>query len=442
MTPTRLDDALFLACLGWPVFPVHTPIWEAAGLRCSCSKGFNCAAKDLGKHPRTQHGFKDATTDPATIRKWWTKWPDANIGIRTGAESGLVVLDIDPRNGGEDSLAELEAVHGKLPETVESLTGGGGSQLFFQHPGGYIKCHSYGKLLGPGIDVKADGGYVVVPGSLHKSGNRYAWEWSATPGEVALAPLPPWLLERLVSRECYRDTEVQRGPICTSASSAVSAISAGSVISAISVTPQQADEVAQLLIKHSPASGGQRRNCLWDIARGLKFNLGMGNRRAVEFRPLIRIWHDAVWPRTSRTKTADDSLDDFYEAWDDACVPLGGDLAAAAFAQARNDPIPPSALEAFTDPVRHLVAAACRRMQLMVGDTDFSLSSRQVATQLGLSGPAGHVHAHRLQRSLERPRIVRNTFRGKAGPGGKDTAARWRYIAPDLHDQLDAGGQK
>ena len=148
----------------------------------------------MGKHPRTVHGLKDATTDELRIQAWWSQWPDANVGIITGAKSGLVILDIDPRNGGDDSLAELERTHGLLPKTIESLTGGGGQHLFFQHPGGSIKSNS----LAEGIDIKADGGYVVAPPSSHRSGEPYRWEGAGHPDDISLAPLPGWLYAQLI----------------------------------------------------------------------------------------------------------------------------------------------------------------------------------------------------------------------------------------------------
>ncbi len=142
------------------------------------------------------HGFQDATTNEEIIRQWWERCPTANIGIQTGAESGLVVLDIDPRNGGKDNLLELEQKHGELPLTVGSLTGGGGAHIFFLHPGGVIKH----KALAPGVEVKADGGYVVAPPSIHPTGELYLWEGASHPDDVALVALPDWLL-RLMSRE-------------------------------------------------------------------------------------------------------------------------------------------------------------------------------------------------------------------------------------------------
>ena len=123
------------------------------------------------------------------VQRWWRRWPDANVGVVTGAVSGLVVLDVDPRHGGGDSLAVLEGVHGDLPHTVESLTGGGGQHLYFRHPGMVVPCGS----IAPGLDIKGDGGLVVSPPSEHVSGRIYVWESECAPGEVSLADLPRWL---------------------------------------------------------------------------------------------------------------------------------------------------------------------------------------------------------------------------------------------------------
>ena len=90
------------------------------------------------------------------------RWPTANVGIATGARSGLVVLDVDPRHGGDEQLAAFEAEHGKLPETAAVVTGGGGAHYYFNHPGGDIRS----RKLSPGLELKADGTFVVAPPSL------------------------------------------------------------------------------------------------------------------------------------------------------------------------------------------------------------------------------------------------------------------------------------
>lgn len=192
-----LAAALRYASQGLAVFPVHS----ATGGQCTCG---NSDCDRVAKHPRTMNGLKDATTDERTIRAWWRRWPEANIGIVTGAISNLVVIDNDPRHGGDQTLAKLEERHGTLPETVTSRTGGadGGCHKMFVHPGVHIKNRTGGKGGWPqGLDVRGDGGYVVVAPSLHISGRHYSWAPGKSPGEIPFAPLPNWLLDRLTADE-------------------------------------------------------------------------------------------------------------------------------------------------------------------------------------------------------------------------------------------------
>jgi len=192
----HFEHARLYQRLGWRVFPVARLIrGDDGGLRCSCASGAACDAP--GKHPM----FKGWREDDASVTRWWgaAVFAKPNIGIVTGAESDLVVLDVDPRAGGDHTLAELEARHGRLPDTVCFVTGGGGWHLLFAHPGEFIK--SGAGRLGPGLDVKADGGLIVAPPSRHRSGRRYQIDPAHHPADVPLAPLPEWLRERLTRRE-------------------------------------------------------------------------------------------------------------------------------------------------------------------------------------------------------------------------------------------------
>lgn len=178
--------ALAYAALGWRVFPLHA-VHEGA---CSCGSPA-CTGTKPGKHPRTMRGCLDATTDEATIRAWWTEWPDANVGIATGR--GLIVVDIDPKHGGDAGMEDLLARLGKLPDTVECLTGGGGRHIYLSVPEGTVVRNSASKLA-PGVDVRGENGYVVAPPSGHASGRAYVWESSCRPDEVEVAPAPEaWL---------------------------------------------------------------------------------------------------------------------------------------------------------------------------------------------------------------------------------------------------------
>lgn len=144
-----------------------------------------------GKRPLVRwEEFQQRRASEQETRSWFTRWPDANVGVVTGGISKLVVLDVDPRHGGEESLAELERRHGPLPRSVEALTGGGGRHVYFQHPGGVMR-NRVG--LAPGIDLRGDGGLIVAPPSLHQSGARYVWKASHHPDETSLAPMPFWL---------------------------------------------------------------------------------------------------------------------------------------------------------------------------------------------------------------------------------------------------------
>jgi putative DNA primase/helicase len=164
---TLLFEALAYASKGWKVFPLYEPIPDGT---CSCLKS---KCKHAGKHPRTSNGFKDATTDAVTIQKWWSSWPNANIGIATGSLSEIVVVDVDGDKGGFNTWKELKNTLGDI-KTLTSFTGNG-FHLFFIYPGD-MGLKSKSNALGNGVDIKADGGYVVVPPSLHENGVRYIWE--------------------------------------------------------------------------------------------------------------------------------------------------------------------------------------------------------------------------------------------------------------------------
>jgi len=184
-----LAAALEHARRGWCVVPLHGVVRG----RCTCGRR-SCSSS--GKHPILPRWPEAATTDPETIRSWWRRWPRANVGIATEAASGLLVLDVDPRNGGDEALCGLEERHGPLPETVVALTGGGGRHVYFRDPGGHVASVT----IAPGLELKAEGALVVAPPSVHASGRAYCWEVAHHPADVRLADPPAWLLKLAVHR--------------------------------------------------------------------------------------------------------------------------------------------------------------------------------------------------------------------------------------------------
>lgn len=191
----RLGAALAYAERGWHVLPCHYAFRSTADEpRCSCGRN-DCG--NIGKHPLTPNGLTNATTDPQVIGGWWRRWPLANVAIATGERSGCFAVDVDPRHGGNKSFADLMDEYGEPPETVEAKTGGGGSHLLFIHPGFKVMNDSMGKRLGPGLDVRGDGGYILVAPSNHASGNCYEWVAMLAPDECQLSVAPDWILSRV-----------------------------------------------------------------------------------------------------------------------------------------------------------------------------------------------------------------------------------------------------
>jgi hypothetical protein len=192
---------------GYSVFPLHS----VRNGRCTCGKA-ECA--DPGKHPRwrkgdLEHGLKDATTDQALITSWWRAFPRSNIGLATGA-SNLVVIDVDVKDGklGEESLHDLMVQHGRSAfDTVTQRTGSGGEHYIFRRP----ENVSIGNFTDwrAGIDIRAEGGYIVVPPSVHISGKPYVWQIDDTregdDGLLSVTPaeLPGSLAKALGARRTF-----------------------------------------------------------------------------------------------------------------------------------------------------------------------------------------------------------------------------------------------
>lgn len=185
---------------GWGVIPVHGV--DPITLTCTCGRT-NCPS--AGKHPISkafQQGrwerYQHELVEPTTLLAWWQqgirgrRWRAdlSGVAIVTGVVSGLVVLDVDGPEG-EAYLSGRE-----LPVTPTVETGSGGRHYYFAHPGEEIRIP--GKVrIAPGLDIRADGNYVVAPPSRHRSGRLYRWLDGRRPDEIPLAPIPRWLQDML-----------------------------------------------------------------------------------------------------------------------------------------------------------------------------------------------------------------------------------------------------
>ncbi len=194
---STLDSASLCAERG-----LHTiPVWSAPRGICSCPRGQECISP--GKHPAIDAWQTSATTDLHIIRDWFAGGR-YNIGVVCGA-SNVVVIDIDPRNGGDETFAALIQELGNLPPTLTADSGGGGTHFVFRRPPGELISK-----VGPGIDLLRDSRQFLVEPSLHPSGRRYQWRPGHAPDEIAIADLPSAWAARLKPRVAPRTPTAPR----------------------------------------------------------------------------------------------------------------------------------------------------------------------------------------------------------------------------------------
>lgn len=168
------------------------PVIALAGIAapgvCACQRDCRLGA---GKHPWAgSHGVKDATLDILKIDQYFGDDRTHNLGLAMG--DGLLAIDVDPRSGGDETLASLERLHGALPNTPTALTGGGGQHYLLRVPTDL----AFPGTLGPGIDLKSNGGYIVAAPSTHASGREYVWDAGRHLRDTPIEDAPGWIIER------------------------------------------------------------------------------------------------------------------------------------------------------------------------------------------------------------------------------------------------------
>jgi Bifunctional DNA primase/polymerase, N-terminal/Primase C terminal 1 (PriCT-1) len=304
------DMAVRYAERGLPVFPVR------------------------GKLPLTEHGFKDASTDVDTIRGWYERWPDANVAIPTGPASGLVVLDVDPRHDGGKSLAALEEKHGPLPLTLEVRTGGGGRHLFFALGNEQNVRNSAGKL-GPGLDVRGDGGYIVAPPSIHPETKQpYVWTNKIKPAQT-----PAWLIRELSAPAAISES-VSGAPIpagqrndtltriagamrrkgCTPEAIEAALLAENARRCSSPLPEQEVRSIAQSVSRYAPGPGAAE-------TRSVEAPSGSEERQRTEFSPAFpkAAWRGVFADYRAAMQGATEASDVFHFAalWTRCAVALG-----------------------------------------------------------------------------------------------------------------------
>jgi hypothetical protein len=422
-----LTWALWYAAAGFAVFPCH----KAVNGVCTCRKRSRC--KDEGKHPRTRRGAYAATRNPKKIRSW--RWESANIGVATGEPSGAVVIDIDPRNDGERGFAMLEQRLGKLPATAVTITGGGGWHLWFRHPAGKLR-----QPREPGVDLKADGGYVVAPPSIHKSGNRYAWQ---LPPNGELPELPPAWLESLGCKptnpakrpaDVTPNTGDPRPDVTPNAPNAPNA--PRTLLNPPEVTGDKPRErppretrnglssearLQRILEETQPRGPGRRHRCIFELVRRLKAFAPWKDSDPTALRPIVETWFNTA-VEIVRTKDFEITWQDFLFGWEECQTPMGANPMTTMYEEARTSAPPARAADQYgEDSARAKLVSLCRLLQAQAGQEPFFLSARQVAEFLGVSWR----HAARWLRQLQADRFIELI---EAGSLSTKEASTYRYL--------------
>lgn len=217
---STVEAAMEAAARGWHVFPVPQ------GTKKSHKSGKYSGGRPWG-----------ATTDPDEIRRDWAHWPEANLGVVTGARSGFFVIDCDTtdahRADGVGTLQSWIEEHGELPHTIEAKTPSGGLHFYFRLIPG-LEIRNSDSALAPGIDIRGEGGMVVLPPSVRPGGGAYTWR--NPPGFFDLGACPAWLLDKIRTAQAPKLSE--------------------HAMPRLDATPAELDEVAELLDYIDPDAGG------------------------------------------------------------------------------------------------------------------------------------------------------------------------------------------
>ena len=270
-----LAAAQSYAALGWKILPC----WWAVGNACACG---NADCKSLGKHPigrLAPRGQDSATSDTLILNAWWAEYPQANIAAYL-APSGLCAIDIDPRNGGFQTIDNIEAQYGPLASDLLQFTGGGGEHRLFQMP---ASLNLPGKL-GAGVDVKVNG-YIMLEPSNHASGKHYGWEASSDPRDGVLAsPLPDWIRDLVgggaAVKPAFRPAQAQTG----GANLIITPTEQTAVVAALACMPSDSrDDWVKVAMALHACHDKQWAFTTWDT----------WSQKSAKYDPVdaVRVWH-------------------------------------------------------------------------------------------------------------------------------------------------------
>lgn len=437
-----IDHAINFASRGWAIIPLH----HADAGECSCRKKKACGQP--GKHPRQSGWTRKASTDIGQIRKWWKQWPAANIGIVTGQPSDVVVVDVDAKSGGLETLDELFADYPELNSTYSVRTGGGGWHFYFGRPAAALK-NRVGAL--PGIDLRAENGCVVAAGSIHVSGARYA-----VFRDRPVVPLPAGLCR--IFGVCEEWTQEQHrnnaGATQEQRKQERQHQERGSVLDLSALAPEQQKKIREAITNSIPDKPGRRNRHVFELGRRLMAIDGITSGIDPEsFRPVVRHFHTQLMINAA-TKGFDVSgtfaqtMDDFRYAWPRIHTPMDETMAGIieSCREVLRGTLPEPVRECITslgyDDDRDTIALVALLWFLSRhwGDGRFFLSARageSALKEIGTTQERSFQWVNRSMRHLQNDRVIECVERSKPGQRGVASVYTWIWTPSSPTQPLD-----
>ena len=306
----KLQAALRYASEGFQIVPCHAVMSD----KCFCRRK-SCSS--AGKHPRISNWTVRATCDASQIRNWWKKWPNANLGVATGAGSGVVVFDLDGEDG-KQTLRQLAEADPSILKTRVHETGGGGLHCFYRHPGFTVKN---AVRIRPGLDIRGDDGLIILPPSVHLSGAQYAVR-----DHQSIALLPPCLADILCHKECSGVVKIGEREIKQVAKRGIENV--------LRTIPHgQKEKIAEAIRKSLPTSAGRRNQQVFELCRRLQSITGITKEiPATQFRTSVEKWHRLALVQAEHMNfmihdDIEETWRDFRYGWDRVKFPVGSSLA-------------------------------------------------------------------------------------------------------------------
>lgn len=429
-----IDAAIGFAAKGWAIVPLHNMDLG----KCSCRRKSACGTP--GKHPRLSGWTTKGSTDFSQLRKWWKQWPLANIGIVTGQLSDIVVVDVDSKSGGLDTLRQLVLEYPDLQSTFAVKTGGGGWHFYFARPLEAL-ANKVGTL--PGIDLRAENGLVVAAGSTHHSGGRYEVFRNAD-----VLPLPTGLCDVFSKRTQERHKSTTRTPQehrRSNVSKEDRRSTEKRILQLDVLSPKQTSQIREAVSRSVPDEPGRRNQHVFELGRRLMAIDGITSETNPEsFRPVVKHFHDQLIDNAARrgfevSGSFAQTMDDFRYAWDRIHTPMDKTM-AVIIEQSQN------AIRRceYPDSVSDCVRSLCYQddtdtVALIVllwflaqhwNSSPFFLSARSGADTLQKIGTVqerSHQWVNRQMTLLERDGVIECIERSKPGQRNVASVFQWSW---------------